>query len=59
MTGSTGLMSIFASDNLWHVVTFSGSTGTTFTGCTYSGTTSATVVNGSPICLSGNGTTHL
>ena len=58
MTGSSGQMSIFASDNLWHVVTFSGSTSSTFTGCTYSGSTSATVVNGSPICLSGNGTTH-
>ena len=58
MTGSSGQMSIYASDNLWHVVTFTGSTGTTFTGCTYSGTTSATVVNGSPICLSGNGSTH-
>lgn len=58
MTGSSGLMSIYASDNLWHTVTFSGSTGTTFTGCTYSGTQSATVVNGSPICLSGDGVTN-
>ena len=58
MTGSSGHMSIFASDNLWHTVTFTGSTSTTFTGCTYSGTPSATVINGSPICLSGDGPTH-
>ena len=58
MTGSSGLMSIYASDNLWHVVTFSGSSPTTFTGCTYSGNTSATVQNGAPICLSGNGPTN-
>jgi hypothetical protein len=58
IAGSSGNMAIYASDNLWHTVTFTGSTGTTFTGCTYSGTQSATVINGSPICLSGNGTSE-
>jgi hypothetical protein len=58
MTTQSGQMAIYASDNLWHTVSFTGSTATTFTGCTYTGTQSATVINGSPICLSGNGPTN-
>ncbi len=55
LTGSTGLAAVYASDNLWHTLSFTGSTGTTFTTCTYSGTQSATIVNGSPVCLVGTG----
>jgi hypothetical protein len=54
----SGQCAILASDGLWHTLTFTGTSGTTqFTGCSYSGTTSATVSAGAPLCANGNGTT--
>ncbi len=54
----SGECSILASDGQWHVITFSGSSGNTLTGCSYSGDTSATVSQGSLICTTGSATDH-
>jgi hypothetical protein len=52
----SGQCAIYASDGQWHTITFTGTSGTTqFTGCTYSGTTSATVSAGAPVCMTGTG----
>jgi hypothetical protein len=64
---TSGQTAVYASDDDWHTVSFTG-TGTTtvggvtagtLTGCTYSGNTSATLSLGASICATGNPQSHL